>query len=191
MGNTASVVDPSYEIFLKLNKEFEAKKASGAQGSELENHMKTYYEKLMIETNQRPDGAQKETNSREMHLEKGFKDADANNDGRLSLHEFEVLLKRQGKFPSESELKSMADKVKAADGVVTIQSYIQYMMSAEPDEFAKIDSDSDGLISVKEMQAYFKNLGDDYTVEEIAEMISGLDTDGDGKLNRVEYPVSA
>ena len=48
--------------------------------------------------------------------------------------------------------------------------------------FQVFDTDADGFISIDELKAVLKNLGESLTEEEIQEMITEADTDGDGKV---------
>ena len=48
--------------------------------------------------------------------------------------------------------------------------------------FQVFDTDADGFISIDELKAVLKNLGESLTEEEIQSMIEEADSDGDGKV---------
>ena len=53
--------------------------------------------------------------------------------------------------------------------------------------FRSFDTDGDGYITLEELIAVLKALGETFTKEEVEDMIREADTDGDGKINFVEF----
>jgi calmodulin len=56
-------------------------------------------------------------------------------------------------------------------------------------QFAAFDKDKDGQITADELLTVFNSINQQYTVDEINEMIKEIDQDGDGKINFAEFIV--
>ena len=55
--------------------------------------------------------------------------------------------------------------------------------------FRAFDRNSDGFISVKEIQRTMKNLGERLSYKQAKEMLKVADRNGDGKLSREEFRI--
>lgn len=53
--------------------------------------------------------------------------------------------------------------------------------------FALVDTDGDGLISAQELASLMRNLGDQTTDEEAAEVVRAMDSDGDQRISLEEF----
>lgn len=53
--------------------------------------------------------------------------------------------------------------------------------------FSELDTDSDGLISSKELKEFCEDIGQDITDERASKDIETVDSDKDGKINRDEW----
>lgn len=53
--------------------------------------------------------------------------------------------------------------------------------------FSLFDKNGDGFISIDELSAVFKALGQNLTTEEIQDMLNDIDTDGDGRIDFPEF----
>ncbi|MDE3722998.1 EF-hand domain-containing protein [Nocardiopsis sp. N85] len=53
--------------------------------------------------------------------------------------------------------------------------------------FALVDIDGDGLISADELTALMRNLGDECTDEQAADVVRSMDTDGDSRISLEEF----
>lgn len=53
--------------------------------------------------------------------------------------------------------------------------------------FALVDTDGDGLISAQELAALMRNLGDETTDEQAAEVVRAMDSDGDQRICLEEF----
>ncbi|MDT0327988.1 EF-hand domain-containing protein [Nocardiopsis lambiniae] len=53
--------------------------------------------------------------------------------------------------------------------------------------FALVDIDGDGRISAEELTALMRNLGDECTDEQAADVVRSMDTDGDSRISLEEF----
>ncbi len=53
--------------------------------------------------------------------------------------------------------------------------------------FTLVDTDNDGLISAQELAALMRNLGDQTTDEQAAEVVRAMDGDGDQRISLEEF----
>ncbi|HJE58783.1 MAG TPA: EF-hand domain-containing protein [Nocardiopsis listeri] len=53
--------------------------------------------------------------------------------------------------------------------------------------FALVDVDGDGLISAQELTSLMRNLGDETTEEQAAEVVRTMDSDGDQRISLEEF----
>lgn len=53
--------------------------------------------------------------------------------------------------------------------------------------FALVDADGDGLISAQELSRLMRNLGDETTDEQAAEVVRAMDSDGDERISLEEF----
>ncbi|MBR8740908.1 EF-hand domain-containing protein [Nocardiopsis sp. MG754419] len=53
--------------------------------------------------------------------------------------------------------------------------------------FALVDADGDGLISAEELASLMRNLGDETTDEQAAEVVRAMDADGDRRISLEEF----
>ena len=104
----------------------------------------------------------------------------------MSTHGFE---------PSDDDLKDMIKNVDTnANGAIDFDEFVCMMVkrgnNVEEDvshAFKVFDRDGDGLITAEELKLTMNNLGEPITEEEVNAMIAEADTDGDGKINFIEF----
>ncbi|MBQ1083515.1 MULTISPECIES: EF-hand domain-containing protein [unclassified Nocardiopsis] len=53
--------------------------------------------------------------------------------------------------------------------------------------FTLVDTDNDGLISAQELASLMRNLGDQTTDEQAAEVVRAMDSDGDERISLEEF----
>ena len=53
--------------------------------------------------------------------------------------------------------------------------------------FNIVDADGDGLIDAGEMQGVMKALGEEITPQRAADVVTAIDTDGDGRVSLEEF----
>lgn len=63
------------------------------------------------------------------------------------------------------------------------------MVDTSPYEetFNIVDIDSDGLITPEEMRSVLRALGEECTPERAIEIVTSIDSDGDGRISLVEF----
>jgi len=126
---------------------------------------------------------------------------DVDQNGTICPKELGIVMRALGQNPSEAELKEMMeDADDNGDGVIEFQEFLGLMtvLINKVDEDKKeenllqafhiFDKDGDGFISVGELKDFFHNLGEmTLNDEDIREMISAADMNGDGKLDYQEF----
>jgi Ca2+-binding EF-hand superfamily protein len=63
------------------------------------------------------------------------------------------------------------------------------MVDTSPYEetFNIVDIDSDGLITPEEMRSVLRALGEEVTSERALEIVTAIDSDGDGRISLIEF----
>ncbi|KAF3322887.1 calmodulin-like protein 11 [Carex littledalei] len=122
---------------------------------------------------------------------------DRNNDGCITREELAVVIHQLGLNLTEVDLLDMIREVDIdGNGTIEFHEFISLMakklMETETDEemkeaFEVFDKDQNGLISPTELRNVMVNLGEKLTDEEVAQMISEADLDGDGYVNYEEF----
>jgi len=134
----------------------------------------------------------------QQHLKKLFSIFDKNGDGFISQDELKVVVKSVGLLPSESEIKAIFDRAdENHNGELDFEEFCKFVTNALlvrlDDEkeivraFNAFDKDGNGLIDASELQAVMSQAGTDMNEQQIAQLISELDVDGDGNLNYMEF----
>ncbi|XP_012862577.1 calmodulin-alpha-like [Echinops telfairi] len=122
---------------------------------------------------------------------------DKDGDGSITRKEFGTVLRSLGHNPTEAELQDMANEVDAeGQGTIDFPGFLTVMARKMKDTdseeeirraFRIFDKDGRGLISVAELRHVMTNLGEKLTDEEINEMITEADIDGNGEVNYEEF----
>merc|ERR1719461_1496987 len=99
------------------------------------------------------------------------KQIDSNNDGKIDMDEFMVMMKRREMRANRS------GKVTAA------QTYEQELLEA----FQVFDKDGDGNITASELASTMKALGENLDEDDIKFMMSEVDTNNDGNIDFQEF----
>ncbi|KAJ4753494.1 Calmodulin [Rhynchospora pubera] len=122
---------------------------------------------------------------------------DRNNDGCITLEELAAVIHQLGLNPTEVELLEMIREVDInGNGTIEFNEFTILMarklMETDTDEemkeaFEVFDKDHNGLISPSELRHVMRNLGENLTDDEVAQMIREADIDGDGYVNYEEF----
>ena len=118
-------------------------------------------------------------------------------DGSLQLGELGALMASLGSNLEEAELKQLVEELDVnSDGEVSFVEFAMHMFSdaeEEPAEevavaiFDMVDSDRSGSITLKELQAAFAALNSGLTDDDTTEIMSRMDTDGSGSVDKPEF----
>ncbi|XP_020582565.1 calmodulin-like protein 7 [Phalaenopsis equestris] len=136
-----------------------------------------------------------------LDLQTIFSSFDTDNDGFISREGLAESLSRHGFPATETEVRSMMEKVDAdGDGLISLTEFKELYFGMCGDEkgeeekelreaFMVFDGDGDGLITVKELSLVLKSLGlkQGNSDDDCKEMIKSVDFDGDGKVNFEEF----
>mmetsp|Transcript_28981 Transcript_28981/g.46542 ORF Transcript_28981/g.46542 Transcript_28981/m.46542 type:complete len:478 (-) Transcript_28981:316-1749(-) len=123
-------------------------------------------------------------------VEKAFREADKNGDGKLDAEEIAALLKKVGK--SDEEIKKIVDDMDADnDGGVDKEEFEQMHATGilgtnkndVKDVFKLFDKNSDGKVDADEIAAFCDFL----TPDKIREAVNEADGDGNGKISFDEW----
>ena len=122
-----------------------------------------------------------------------FEMFDKNKDGNITGNELANVMKSLNMDPTEFELHEMIDEVDLdGNGEIDFEEFVALMnrRSKETDTeedvisaFKMFDRDMAGKISVTELRHLMKEYNEDYSNEELDEMIREADSDMDGFVN--------
>ena len=126
-----------------------------------------------------------------------FKIFDKNNDGQITQDELKQLLNNIGQKPSDSEIQDMINEIDIdGDGKINFDNFITLMKKKLRDHdneeelietFKVFDKDGIGFITFNNLKDVIKNLGLNYSDDEIMEMIKECDLDKDMMINYDEF----
>ena len=128
-------------------------------------------------------------------LREAFDLFDSEKKGKLSVYEVKVLMRALGFEVSTAEVRDLVDKFQNGDFVdfpVLCDLMCLKYGERDPQEeilkaFALFDRDQTGRISLKNVQAIARDLGEDVTPEELKLMIEEFDTNLDGTISQDEF----
>ncbi|KAI3459435.1 hypothetical protein Pfo_016098 [Paulownia fortunei] len=130
-----------------------------------------------------------------------FKEAfslfDKDGDGCITIEELATVIRSLDQNPTEEELQDMINEVDSdGNGTIEFAEFLNLMAKkmketdAEEElkeAFKVFDKDQNGYISANELRHVMINLGEKLTDEEVEQMISEADLDGDGQVNYDEF----
>ncbi|WOH08514.1 hypothetical protein DCAR_0727955 [Daucus carota subsp. sativus] len=132
-----------------------------------------------------------------VEFQEAFGLLEKNGDGCITVEELATVIRSLDQNPSEEELQDIITEVDA-DGNGTIE-FVEFfnLMSNKIKEidveeelkeaFKVFDKDQNGFISASELRHVMIDLGEKLSEEEVEQMISEADLDGDGQVNYDEF----
>ena len=122
---------------------------------------------------------------------------DTNHDGTINSQKIGELMRKLGKNPTDLELKQIIENI-AKPGLKQIgfDDFVDLMeqknKESDPEieiinTFQIFDIDNNGLISKENLFHIIRTFGETLTDEEIQEIITEADVDGDGYINYEEF----
>ncbi|XP_055339593.1 calmodulin-A-like [Paramacrobiotus metropolitanus] len=136
-------------------------------------------------------------------LHEAFRIFDKDGDGSITKDELGTVMRNLGQCPSEEELQQMLRDIDFnGDGMFSFEEFVQIMSnmgaiggptSAEDearelrDAFKVFDKQGTGYITPSDLRAVLQCMGESLTEDEIDDMISEVDLDGDGRIDFEEF----
>eukprot|EP00657_Telonema_sp_P-1_P012950 TRINITY_DN9887_c0_g1_i1.p1 TRINITY_DN9887_c0_g1~~TRINITY_DN9887_c0_g1_i1.p1 ORF type:complete len:161 (+),score=73.47 TRINITY_DN9887_c0_g1_i1:63-545(+) len=122
---------------------------------------------------------------------------DSDGSGAIDATELKVAMMALGFEPTEDEIDKMVKDIDA-DGNSTVEfgEFLEMMEGKMSDKdqveemrkaFKLYDDDNTGKITFKNLERVAKELGEAMSAEELKELITEADTDGDGALSEAEF----
>ena len=142
-------------------------------------------------------GKQKElTEEQKQEIKEAFDLFDTDGSGTIDAKELKVAMRALGLDAKKDEIRRMINDIdKDGSGTIDFNEFLG-MMTAKMSErdpmeeiikaFRLFDDDETGKISFRNLKRVAKELGENMTDEELAEMIEA-DRDGDGEINEEEF----
>lgn len=132
-------------------------------------------------------------------IKEAFALFDKDGDGTIGTNELGSAMRALGQNPTDAELADMIKEMDAdGNGEIDFNEFLGMMTrnrggadAQEAEEirqaFRQFDADGDGFIGAVELGKMMASLGETLTGEEIGQMITGADLDGDGRVNLKEF----
>lgn len=122
---------------------------------------------------------------------------DADHDKKLTTRELGTIMRGLGQKPSEIELQEIVNEVDLeGSGKIDFKEFIRIMIRKMKDTdldqeikdtFKVMDVDANSNIGISDLKTIVKNLGENYSKDEIEEMIKECDIDSDKQISYEEF----
>ncbi|CAF4800110.1 unnamed protein product [Pieris macdunnoughi] len=145
------------------------------------------------------------TRTQMKEFREAFRLFDKDGDGTITKEELGRVMRSLGQFARVEELQDMLQEVDSdGDGNVSFEEFVNILSksmsgaggntsSAEQEErelrdaFRVFDKHNRGYICASDLRAVLQCLGEDLSEEEIEDMIKEVDSDGDGRIDFLEF----
>eukprot|EP00658_Telonema_sp_P-2_P080046 TRINITY_DN788_c0_g1_i10.p1 TRINITY_DN788_c0_g1~~TRINITY_DN788_c0_g1_i10.p1 ORF type:complete len:159 (+),score=83.41 TRINITY_DN788_c0_g1_i10:169-645(+) len=122
---------------------------------------------------------------------------DADHSGAIDIRELKAAMRALGFQVKKEELRKLVQDIDIdGNGEIDFQEFLEMMTGkmGEKDSrediekvFKLFDDDSTGKISFRNLRRVAEELGEDVTDQELSDMITTADRDGDGEVNADEF----
>ena len=122
---------------------------------------------------------------------------DTNHDGTINSQKIGELMRKLGKNPAESQLNQIIGNIaKNGSKQIGFDDFVELMEQKNKENDPEIEiinmfqifnKENNGLISNEELFHIIRTFGETLTDEEIREIITEADVDGDGYINYEEF----
>ena len=122
---------------------------------------------------------------------------DTNHDGTINSQKIGELMRKLGKNPTESQLNQIIGNIaKNGSKQIGFDDFVELMEQKNKENDPEIEiinmfqifnKENNGLISNEELFHIIRTFGETLTYEEIQEIITEADVDGDGFINYEEF----
>ncbi|TPP65279.1 Calmodulin [Fasciola gigantica] len=138
------------------------------------------------------------TKQRVSELREIFRFLDRDSGGTVSGQELSSLIRLVSSNYTEHEIKLLMNKADMnGDGEMGFEEFVQ-LLSCEPTDpqqetsatreaFEVFDADNDGFITKLELLQVMTRIGHNFSEQEVEEMLSEADQDGDGRVTYAEF----
>nr|BAB18897.1 troponin C [Perinereis vancaurica tetradentata]BAB18898.1 troponin C [Perinereis vancaurica tetradentata] len=137
------------------------------------------------------------TDAQQKAAEESFNSFDKKGEGKIKAGDISAAMKKMSLNCKADWLEKMEEYIDTeGTGYVPLDEYIDLVkrkIQADEDErelkeiFRVLDKEKKGEVNVNELRWILKNLGDDFTEEDIDDMINDVDTDGSGWVDYDEF----
>lgn len=131
-------------------------------------------------------------------VKKVFNRFDANGDGKISASELTDVMKALGSETSPEEVARMMEEIDTdRDEFINLEEFAGFLKCNNVEDdggvkelkeaFEMYDLNKNGLISSSELHQILTRLGESCSIQDCTNMITSVDSDGDGFVNFEEF----
>ncbi|XP_005386820.1 PREDICTED: centrin-4-like isoform X2 [Chinchilla lanigera] len=130
-------------------------------------------------------------------IKEAFALFDTDGSGTIDVKELKIAMQALGFEPKKEEIEQMIAEIdQEGVGTINFENFLAIMSikMSEQDEkeeilkaFKLFDDDNTGSITLNNIKRVAKELGENLTDNELQEMLSEADSDGDGAINEEEF----
>ena len=137
------------------------------------------------------------TDEKIMEFKAAFELFDKDRNGHITSKELGTVMRGLGQNPTEEELKQMIREVDLdGNGTIDFKEFLCLMVKKMKDTdteeelleaFKVFDRDGNGKISAHELRYVLLKSGENFTEQDIEDLIHEADVDGDGSIDYQEF----
>lgn len=129
-------------------------------------------------------------------INKTFERFDVKKEGKFEAKQLKFAMRALGFEPKMEEIKRLTEQTATEDGYIIRKDFVKLMVNRLTEKnvnaeilkaFQLFDSEHKGKITVEDLERVAKELGENLTPEELAEMIEEADLDGDKAVDSLEF----